>query len=391
MKDRGEDRDAPRYRWVVLAITLLAFIAFAYGFQIAPPLIPYILREFSISNAQAGLLMSVVLIPGILLSIPVILIIDRYGTKRIVLISLLFVSLGSLLSGSADSFLYILAGRLTLGVGGAVIMTATPAIIYQWFPKKELGKAMGIFAVNMPLALIVALPTASAFSQALGWRFLFYISAALGLIITACFAVAIREGPLGKERKPTSLRQAFSSAEIWKSAVIWLFFQASMLSFITWSPTLLENFRGVSSLQAGLMTSLLSWTALIMVPLYGYASDRLNRRKLFIVAGSALMSLAFVAVSLASEISLLASILALGIFSAMVPPIVQTLPSEILDPSMAKVGFGVMTMAGNFGPALAPPLIGYVLDVTNSYFYTVAAISVIAISGAVVGIYLKTK
>jgi len=391
VKDRGEDEEAPRYKWVVLIVSLLAFVAFAYGFQIAPPLIPYILREFGISNTQAGLLMSFVLIPGILLSLPVILIIDRYGAKYIVLLSLLSTILGSALSGIADSYLTILAGRFTLGVGGAIIMTATPTIISQWFTKKELGKAMGIFSVNMPLATIVALPTASSFSQTFGWRFLFYVSTVLGAVITVAFAIAFREGPLGKEKKAIGLRQAFSSVEIWKSGVIWLFFQASMLSFVTWLPTLLIKFQNVPILQAGLMTSLLSWTALIFVPLYGFASDRLGKRKLFIVAGSALMSLAFIAVSLNSGPLLLASIIALGISSAMIPPNIQTLPSEILEPSLANVGFGVMTITGNIGPILAPPLVGYILDATNSFFYTIATLSIIAVAGTVVGIYLKTR
>jgi len=274
--------------------------------------------------------MSVVLIPGLLLSIPLILIMDRYGTKLIVLVSLLFVIFGSALSGIADSYQTILMGRLILGIGVAVIMTATPTIISWWFPKKELGKAMGIFAINMPLAMIVAFPTASVFSQTLGWRFLFYLSAGMGVIITVTFAITIKEGPL-KEKKTTSLRQAIRSIEIWKSGIICFFFQASILSFITWAPTLLEKFRGISSLQAGLMTSLISWIALIFVPLTGFASDKLGKRKIFIVTGAALMSLAFIAVSLTTDALQLASIIVLGISSAMIPPIIQTLPSEILD------------------------------------------------------------
>ena len=104
MKDQVDVGDQRGYKWIILTVTLLAFIAFAYGFQIAPPLIPSILKEFKISNAEAGLLMAVVLIPGIFLSVPIILIMDRYGAKRIVLISLLFVVLGSMISGIADTY-----------------------------------------------------------------------------------------------------------------------------------------------------------------------------------------------------------------------------------------------------------------------------------------------
>ena len=109
------------------------------------------------------------------------------------------------------------------------------------------------------------------------------------------------------------------------------------------------------------------------------------------MTGAALMSLAFIAVSLTTDALLLASIIVIGISATMIPPIIQTLPSEILDPSMTNVGFGVITIAGNIGPVMAPPLIGYILDVTTSFFYPIATISIIAIAGTAVGILLKTK
>jgi predicted MFS family arabinose efflux permease len=147
----------PWYRWVVLVVTLLVFVVYAFSFQIVPPLIPSILSEFGISNAEAGLLMSIVLVPGLILSIFVSLVIRRLGAKRVILFSLILVVLGTLVSSFADSYVVLLLGRLILGLGGAIILPAAPTIIAQWFDRKELGKAMGIFAVNMPLATVFAL------------------------------------------------------------------------------------------------------------------------------------------------------------------------------------------------------------------------------------------
>ena len=327
-----------RYQWVVLIVTLLVFVAYAFSFQIIPPLIPSILSEFGISNAEAGLLMSIVLVPGLILSILVSLAIGKLGVKRIILFSLLLVVLGTLVSASSSSYVLLLLGRFILGLGGAIILPATPTIIAQWFEKKELGKAMGIFAINMPLATVFALPAASMLAG-IGWRNALYLSAALGVFATLTFAILFKERSVDLE-EGVSIRKALRSAEMWKVAILWLLFQATMLSFITWAPALLERFRGMTKIEAGFSTSLLSWIALIIVPTVGSLSDRFKRRKIFIVFGFALMSLVFAAISINSNLNVMISFVALGAVSAMIPPIIQTLPAEVLGPGMASVGFG---------------------------------------------------
>jgi predicted MFS family arabinose efflux permease len=381
---------SPRYRWVVLLVTLLAFVAFAFSFQIVPPLIPSILNDFSISNTEAGLLMSIVLLPGLVFGILVTFFISRLGVKKVLLLSLILVVLGTLVSSAADSYTILLIGRLILGFGGAIILPAAPTIISQWFEKEELGRAMGIFSINMPLATIFALPVASALSVGIGWRYAFYLSSALGIVATLSFALLFKERRMVTE-KGGSIRTALSSIEMWKVALVWLLFQAAMLSFVTWAPALLERFQGMAKVEASFTTSLLSWVSLLLVPVYGLLSDRFKRRKLFIVCGLALMSLMLVVVSITSGIYIIVSVVTLGAVSSMIPAIIQTMPSEVLGPGMASVGFGVMTILGNVGPILAPPMIGYILDSTNSYFYSVALLAALSVIGTVLGILLKSK
>ena len=382
--------NSPRYRWVILIVTLLAFVAFAFSFQIVPPLIPSILREFNITNAEAGWLMSAVLIPGLLLGVFVSNLIRRLGAKMTILLSLTLVILGTLSSSAANSYAVLLLGRLILGLGGAIILPTTPSIISQWFDKEELGKAMGIFAVNMPLATIFALPLAGTLSLGAGWRYAFYLSAAIAIAVTIVFAKLFKEKPI-TYNKDNSIRKALRNIEIWKVAIIWLLFQASMLSFVTWTPALLERYQGMAKVEASFTTSILSWVSLILVPIYGALSDRLRKRKLFFISGFALMTLMLFIISLNSGPTIILTFLALGAASSIIPPIVQTMPSEILGLDMASVGFGVLTILGNIGPILAPPLIGYVLDSTNSYFYSIVILAVLTILGTVLGILLKSK
>jgi predicted MFS family arabinose efflux permease len=387
--DTSAQRYSFRYRWIVLTVTLLAFVAYAFSFQIVPPLIPSILSEFGVSNAEAGLLMSIVLLPGLVLSIFVSLAISKFGAKKVIILSLILVLTGTLISSSANSYIVLLLGRLFLGIGGAVLLPAAPTIISLWFEKRELGKAMGIFSINMPLATVFALPVGGALAS-VGWRYAFYLSSALAIIATLAFIILFKDRPI-EQGDSCGMRKALGSLELWKLAILWLLFQATMLSFLTWAPSLLERFSGMTQIEAGFFTSILSWISLIFVPIYGSLSDRYGKRRMFIISGFALMSLIFALISLDSSFGLLFSFVALGASSAMVPSIVQTLPAEVLGPGMASVGFGIMTILGNVGPILAPPLIGYALDSTGSFFICVTILALISAVGTLLAFSLKTK
>ena len=380
-----------RYRWLVLAVSFLSFVAYAFPFQEAPPLIPLIIDEFKVSHAEAGLLMSLVLIPGIFLSLPSGLLLSRYGVRKVGLLSLIAVVLGSLITATASSFLIVLAGRLILGIGGTFAITATSVIIAQWFPRKDLGKAMGIFAVNMPLSVIVAFPTASILGLTYGWRFPFYVGLVIGVAAVVSFAVVIKEGPFAQQKARWTMGEALRNFEIWKVGLIWMFFQAAALSFITWSPTLLEAFQNVPKIQASFLATLIMWVSLFCVPVYGYLSDRAGKLKLFIIVGGPLMASAYLVLAFTPSPLLAASILLIGITSATIPPIVAILPPEVLGPRMAGVGFGVTGMCASIGGALAQPLIGFILDSTRSYVLCFLWMALFPAFAAIVAYTLRTR
>jgi len=391
MESLGEG-ERPQYRWAVLFASFYAFVAYAFAFQTAPPLISSIKLEFNILlDVEAALIMSMVLVPGIFLSLPAGFFVKKYGVRRIGFAALVCVVLGCFMTATANSFIMLLAGRLILGVGGAFIITNTPAVIAQWFPREELGKAMGIYGINMPLATIIALPSASVFMLAYGWRFPFYIGSAVGITAIAVFVAVVREGPFAGHERRARIGQAIGNFEIWKVGLVWLFFNAAALSFTTWAPKLFETYKGMPKVHASFLASLLMWGAIVCVPIYGWLSDRTGRRRSFAVAGSLLMMLAFVALAYTSNMALVVSIIALGVTAAMVPPITSALPAEILGPTLASIGFGITGICSNLGAASAQPLVGFLLDATESYTFCLLGMAALSAIGAIVAYTLKTN
>jgi MFS family permease len=243
----------------------------------------------------------------------------------------------------------------------------------------------------MPFATIIAFPTASTLMVAYGWRFPFYISLATSTIATGFYFFVVKTGPCVKQEKPTNTREAYRNREIWKVGIVWLFFNAAALSFTTWAPTLFGKFKGIPELQSGFLASLFMWSAIFCVPVYGYLSDKTGRRKLFVEMGFLLMSLSFIALAFTSDLALVVSILALGITAAMIPPIVSTLPAEVLGPSLAGIGFGINNTCANVGASLAQPFVGSLLGLPEPYTLSLFAMAVFAVIGAVAAFTLKTK
>ena len=383
------------YRWVVLFSCFLAFVAYAFSFQSMPPLLSRVAGEFNVSESQVGLLMSIAVVPGIVLALPTGFIVNRYGFRRLGFVSTLLVAAGSLITAFANSFALALLGRFVLGVGGAFIVVGTPTVVSQWFDRKDLGKAMGFYSINMPVATILAFPAAAVLAQGYNdWHSPFYVGALLAVVVAVVFALVIREGSLGDERGHAGVadvRRAIGNSEVWKASLVWMFFNAAAIAYLSWAKTLFELFKGLPPLEASFFASVLMYAAVFFVPVFGWASGKTGRQKPFLVAGSIAMAVALIATSYASGVSLLASVIILGITAATVPPVVMTIPSQNLPPNLAGTAFSIVTLCQNVGIAFSAPYAGYLIQATSDITATFLGISLLSFAAAAVALTLKAR
>ena len=391
----GGNTKKSRYRWLVLIVSLLGFISYAFALQSIPPLIQSIRSEFAIpSDSEAALLMSIVLVPGIF-CLPASLVTNKLDARRVGSLAILGVVLSSILTFASNSFALILVARFVLGVSGMLVTIVTPALVSEWFSKEDLGVAMGIFNLNFPFATILGLPVASLLLQIGGWRLPFIFCTFLGLAALVAYVLVAKPGPYAApaETMPykESLKVILKNKEIWKLGIIWALFNASTRSFSTWGPTLFTKFQNFSPVDASILASLSNYPALLFLSLYGYVSDKSSRRKPFILMGLFLMVIVYLAIAFSSGNSLILLILLLGAFAAMVPGVILALPPQVLGPAFAAIGFGVEGTLMSIGAALAQPAVGFVIDFTNSYTFSFIAIAGFVATGAILSFTLKSR
>jgi MFS family permease len=369
------------YRWVILFVAVLGFVLFNYGLQSVPPLLNQFQALFGIDNATAGLLMSLVVIPGIFLALPAGLLINKYGFRKIGFFSAMLLAVGSAVTALSSIFSFTLLGRALLGIGGCFLTIGAAVVIPQWFQPKEIGKAMGIYVAGVPIAVTLAFFTTPVLAQGYGWQIPFYIGTVISIVSAALFLVTMKDGPYKmKDTEGSSgLKQVFSNREIWKTNTVWMLFNMGAIGFLTWAPIMFVMYKGFNIVDASILSSSVMVVNLFLVPLYGWVSDKLDRRKPFIIIGAVATSVTYFVISYTIGLPLVAAIILSGITAGLVPGLVMATAARSMPPKQAGAGFGVMTMWQNIGITITAPLVGYILQTSGSMLITFASLAVFSL------------
>src|SRR5438270_2680598 len=120
-----------------------------------------------------------VVIAGVLLTIGRLA--DMIGRKPIWVAGLIIFTTGSAICGASVSLGMLIAARALQGLGGALIMAISPAMLTSAFPPQERGRALGLNAVNVALGVSVG-PTLGGLLTAISWRLIFYVNVPIGII-----------------------------------------------------------------------------------------------------------------------------------------------------------------------------------------------------------------
>lgn len=382
-----------KFRWLVLVVAWLASIVALTSANTPAPLLPLIINDLHITYADAGWIVAIFSIPGVL-AIPFGALSDRFGTVRLGILSLITLTVGSLLVASSPTFDGILAGRLIGGVASGSISVLAPAIISQWFPPSELGAPMGIYGTGLPIAIVASFNLLARLGIAYGWRLPFYTAAVINIAILALFCCFVREGPLmekgRKDQSHKALKRNLTDRETWKLGFFFLLFLGGWTSFSTWAPTLLSQFNGINLAMAAFLASSPMVISVFAMPPLGYFSDRIGRRKLLLIIGAAVMTAFILAIPVASGLTLYISLVAMGVAFAVVSPIVFSLAGEALGPEAAGISFGIVNTGANIG-MVSPVIAGLVLSMTASLELTLVAIGIFTGLSLVFACLLRTR
>ncbi|MGD9920475.1 MAG: nitrate/nitrite transporter [Pseudorhodoplanes sp.] len=218
--------EALAQNWRLIACVFLPFAAgfyLSYLFRninavIAGPLT----AELGLDAGQFGLLTSVYFLTFAAAQLPVGILLDRYGPRRVQSSLFVVAACGAALFALSESFLPLVLSRALIGLGVAAALAAGLKAIVLWFPKERLPLANGWMIMLGALGAVTATTPVEALLASIGWRELFLFLAAITAACALTIYLVVPDAPsaepaVNKETVP-GLRTVFTDRRFWRLA-----------------------------------------------------------------------------------------------------------------------------------------------------------------------------
>ncbi|EQA35809.1 nitrate transporter [Leptospira inadai serovar Lyme str. 10] len=361
-----------------------SFLYFDFSFMIWMLLAAlgiFLSEEFGLGPAQKGLMVSIPLLGGTLLRIPMGLLSDRFGSKKVAL-SGMAVTMIPLVWGwlSAKSMPEVVCIGLLLGVAGASFAVALP-LASRWYPAKYQGLVMGIAGAGNSGSVLATL-FAPSLAKAYGWHSVFGLAIIPMSIVFLFFLFTAKDCPGTINRK--GILEYFAPIKSRDAITFCLLYSVTFGGFVgiaSFLPIFFYDQYGIEKVTTGLYTSYCIIGASMLRPVGGYLSDK------------------FGGVNVLSLVLLTLSVILIGI--SYLFPVNITLPLFIglmaclglgngsvfqLVPLRFKKDIGVVTgfvgAFGGLGGFLVPNLLGSLKSVSGSFATGFVILALITISSA---------
>ncbi len=284
-----------RTRRIIFGIALAGYIL-SFFHRTAPAAIAgELTRTFAINSAVLGTIAATYFYVYTLLQIPVGVLADTMGPRRILTVGSLIAAAGSLAFALAPSWEIAAAGRTLVGAGVSVAFIALLKISAVWFPPNRFATLNGVtmFAGNLG-AVIAGAPLAWLVTE-MSWRSVFTGLALVSAVLGVATWIIVRDRPEQRgfapvnvagpthglaERWPVALRRVLTNPATWPGFFVNLGIGGSFLAFAgLWAVPFLVDRHGMSRVVAAQHASALLLGVAFGALIVGTLSDRLGNRR----------------------------------------------------------------------------------------------------------------
>ncbi|MCC8943728.1 MFS transporter [Bradyrhizobium sp. Arg62] len=369
---------APTSRFTDRAYLAWTAVAIAYAIAFLQRVSPQsvslnFMHDFNTDAAGVAMLASSYFWGYTLMQIPAGLLVDRYGVKRVVLVSMIASSLGSAAFALAPNLLDVFVARLIVACGDALVFTALLKLVAQSFADERFGMMSGISQVSGYVGGVIATTPLAAAVSGFGWRACFLFIACIGLANLAFAKLALKPDPASHSNKTLkgvviAARQSLAHVANWGCAMTF----ASHFAVVTtlsgvWGIPMVAHFFHISPTAAG--TPLLAFmigNALGSIFL-GHAADRAAAaldRALIGICVLRMLLIAMLLPPIAQTFGLAyvtVIFTALGLVAGGTVPLVLKCVKKLYTADLIGVGASVNTTAAGIFAGISQPIIGFAM------------------------------
>lgn len=282
-------QSASAYGWLVFALSFGLLISDYMARQVLNAVFPLLKAEWSLSDAQLGLLSGVVAIMVGLLTFPLSLAADRWGRVRSLTAMAVLWSLATLLCAVSRDFDEMLIGRALVGVGEAAYGSVGIAVVISVFPRRMRATLSAAFMAGGLFGQVLGVAVGAEIAASHGWRPAFAVIGLFGLALGVIYPLLVRESRIrsitdgvrpGAEKPAIpSLRALIASRSVrlaYLGSGLQLFAAAALPA---WLPSYFNRYYDFPVDRAGRMAAMFLLICGAGMVLCGMLSDRLARER----------------------------------------------------------------------------------------------------------------
>ena len=375
-----------RVRWGI-AVLISAAIAISYfDRQTLPVAIKAIQSDIPISNTQFSQLQAAFLTAYALMYAGGGKLIDVLGTRKGFLLIMIWWSAACASHGLAAVFGMLAASRFLLGMGEGGGFPAATKAVAEWFPVRERATAMGMINAGTSVGAVVAPPLIAIVLATLNWRWVFFLSGAVGLLwtvwwmrgyyapfahprLTASERDEIAEVLLPQAKQSVSWIGLFRYPQVWGLVFGKFLSDAAWYFYLFWLPKYLYDVRNFDTKQVGYFAWIPYAAAGIGSLAGGWFSSRLIRqgrslnfsRKLALGVSAGVMPLIFFVTQAPVQIAIVLFSIAFAGQQSW-STLVMILPADIFPQRAVGSVAGLVGFGGAMGGVVFGLVVGYMLD-----------------------------
>jgi len=317
----------PHQKFIIAILALLQFTVIL-DFMVISPLGDILMKTLDMSTANFGMVVSAYAFSAGISGLLAAGFADRFDRKKLLLFFYTGFIIGTLCCALSPNYQMLLASRIVTGFFGGVIGSVSLAIVTDLFAVNQRGRVMGFIQMAFASSQILGIPIGIYFANLWGWHSAFLMIVLLASVIL--IAVIVKMQPVNKHLEVQSDKSPFlhlwhtlsnKNYQVGFTAIAFLSVGGFMLQ--PFGSAYLVNNIHISHEQLPMVFFFTGVSVLIIMPLIGKLSDRINKFKLFTIGSviSIIMILIYTNLPVVPlwQIVAINMILFMGIMSRMVP------------------------------------------------------------------------
>ena len=363
------------HSWIIWIVCAL-FYLYKFVLEVSPNIMTNdLMKSFNVQAAGLGNLAASYFYSYFFMQIPVGLLLDRFGPRKMTTLAIIVCGLGAYLFSQSTVLWEAFGSRFLIGLGAAFAAINALKLTTTWFAPKKFALMTGLLLSVGMVGAVVGQEPLALFIEQFSWRRSFAIIGGIGLLLGAIFFLLVRDAPEQQRdllQKPSEkIKFSHAVKNIFTNPQNWLLSIYSGLAFAPvsvlgglWGASFVAKTYDTSPNHAAQIISLMFIGFALGAPFFGWLSDYRKTRTSIMLQGTVLAFIAlilflYVPIWPLAVLSILFFLFGFFISSFL---LCFTVVRQINLLLVTATAIGIMNTCDAFFGAISDPIIGALLD-----------------------------